>query len=85
MKGLSVAGTVAMFLVGGGILTHGIGQLHHGIEAVVAGSGVFSQWMLPLFADLLTGALVGGCVLAAVTVVQRLRGAGAVPDADGGK
>ena len=24
MKGLSVAGTAAMFLVGGGILTHGI-------------------------------------------------------------
>lgn len=85
MRALSVAGTVAMFLVGGGIIVHGVPALHHGIEAVVAGSGVFSQWLLPLFADLLTGALVGGCVLAAVTVVQRLRGAGAVPDADGGK
>jgi predicted DNA repair protein MutK len=32
MKGLSIAGTVAMFLVGGGILTHGIPALHHWIE-----------------------------------------------------
>ncbi len=31
MKGLSIAGTVAMFLVGGGILTHGIPALHHWI------------------------------------------------------
>ena len=38
MKALSVAGTAAMFLVGGGILTHGVPALHHGIEAV-AGSG----------------------------------------------
>ncbi len=31
---LAVAGTVAMFLVGGGILLHGIPGLHHAIEAV---------------------------------------------------
>ena len=36
MKGLSIAGTAAMFLVGGGILTHGIPMLHHAIEAVAA-------------------------------------------------
>ena len=34
MKCLSIAGTLAMFLVGGGILTHGIGVLHHAIEAL---------------------------------------------------
>ena len=32
MKGLSIAGTAAMFLVGGGILTHGVPALHHAIE-----------------------------------------------------
>lgn len=32
MKFLSVAGTAAMFLVGGGILVHGLGPLHHAIE-----------------------------------------------------
>ena len=34
MKTLSVAGTAAMFMVGGGILTHGIPALHHGIEHI---------------------------------------------------
>ena len=29
MKGLTIAGTAAMFLVGGGILTHGVPALHH--------------------------------------------------------
>ena len=32
MKTLSIVGTAAMFLVGGGILTHGIPWLHHQIE-----------------------------------------------------
>ena len=41
MKGLSVAGTAAMFLVGGGILVHGIPALHHAIEgAASAGSAL---------------------------------------------
>ncbi|MCU0813815.1 MAG: DUF808 domain-containing protein [Burkholderiaceae bacterium] len=39
MKGLSVAGTVAMFLVGGGILVHGVPALHHGIGHIAAGFG----------------------------------------------
>ncbi|MBL9020340.1 MAG: DUF808 domain-containing protein [Myxococcales bacterium] len=39
MKLLSVAGTVAMFLVGGGILVHGIPWLHHKIEELTADRG----------------------------------------------
>ena len=35
MKGLSIAGTAAMFLVGGGILVHGIPGLHDWIEGPV--------------------------------------------------
>ncbi|WP_192036093.1 DUF808 domain-containing protein [Halomonas sp. YLGW01] len=34
MKTLSVVGTAAMFLVGGGILAHGLPMLHHGVEAL---------------------------------------------------
>ena len=41
MKGLSVAGTAAMFLVGGGILVHGIPPLHHAIERVAQAIGAF--------------------------------------------
>src|SRR6187200_3039979 len=37
LKGLSVAGTAAMFLVGGGILVHGIPPLHHAFEQLAEG------------------------------------------------
>ncbi len=73
MKGLSVVGTVAMFLVGGGILEHGIGPLHHAVEGWVAGSGPVAATLLPLLADGLVGLLAGALVLAGVTLVQRLR------------
>jgi len=36
MKTLSVAGTVAMFLVGGGIIVHGIPPVHHFVEHTAA-------------------------------------------------
>ncbi|WP_223601965.1 DUF808 domain-containing protein, partial [Pseudomonas sp. A-RE-8] len=39
MKSLSVIGTAAMFLVGGGILTHGVPVVHHWIESVTASAG----------------------------------------------
>jgi predicted DNA repair protein MutK len=77
MKGLSVAGTAAMFLVGGGILTHGFGPLHHGIEALAQGAaawpgvgGVVSA-VLPTLLDAVVGIVAGAVVLAGVTLVQR--------------
>ena len=39
MKLLSIAGTIAMFLVGGGILVHGIGPLHHLVQDLTAAAG----------------------------------------------
>jgi uncharacterized protein len=73
MRALSVAGTVAMFLVGGGILTHGIAPLHHAIESVATGAGGWLATVLPIVADALVGVLTGALVLAVVTLVQRLR------------
>ncbi|HDS1815948.1 TPA: DUF808 domain-containing protein [Pseudomonas putida] len=69
MKSLSVIGTAAMFLVGGGILVHGIAPLHHAIEAFSEGRG-----------GALTGALLNGgvgiiagaVVLAVVAVAGKL-------------
>ena len=60
MKFLGVAGTVAMFLVGGGILTH---ALHL----------VPSNLALALLTDLAVGAAAGAVVLGAVLVLKRLR------------
>ena len=72
MKGLSVAGTAAMFLVGGGILTHGIPALDHAIEALSAAAGTVLGAITPLLADAVVGIAAGALVLAAVTLVRRL-------------
>jgi hypothetical protein len=73
MMALSVVGTAAMFLVGGGILVHGAGPLHHAIEAFAAGMGTVAAALLATLADALVGIAAGAIVLGAVTLVQRLR------------
>jgi predicted DNA repair protein MutK len=74
MKALSVVGTLAMFLVGGGILTHGVPWLHHVIEGLTARAGAVAGFLVPLLADALVGVAAGIVVLAGVMAVQRLRG-----------
>jgi hypothetical protein len=74
MRLLSVVGTAAMFLVGGGILSHGIAPLHHAIDGLVAGVGPALAWLLALLADALVGVAAGALVLGAVLLVGRLRG-----------
>ena len=74
MKALSVLGTAAMFLVGGGILVHGFAPLHHAIEAMVAPWPGLLRAVVPTLADGLIGIVAGGLVLAGVTAVQKLRG-----------
>jgi predicted DNA repair protein MutK len=73
MKGLSIAGTVAMFLVGGGILTHGVPAAHHWIETLTQAGGLALQPVLALGLDAFVGVLAGALVLAGVTLVQRFR------------
>jgi predicted DNA repair protein MutK len=75
MKALSVAGTAAMFLVGGGILTHGAPFLHHAIQHVVEALGAsgFARTLVELLGDAITGILAGIVVVAVVTGIQRLR------------
>ncbi len=72
MKALSVAGTAAMFLVGGGILVHGVAPLNHAIEAAVHGFGGLAQALLPALVHGLLGVVAGALVLAGVTGVRRL-------------
>ncbi|KAF1367407.1 hypothetical protein FHR25_004087 [Yokenella regensburgei] len=73
MKFLSVVGTAAMFLVGGGIIVHGVAPLHHAIEQFTASQAAAIQWMLPTLLNLLLGFVVGAVVVGAVSVVGRLR------------
>jgi uncharacterized protein len=72
MKGLSVAGTAAMFLVGGGILTHGIPALHDWIHHLTQGAAGWVAALTPLLGDALTGVLAGAVTLAVVSGVRAL-------------
>ncbi|XWJ89146.1 DUF808 domain-containing protein [Phytobacter ursingii] len=74
MKILSVVGTLAMFLVGGGIVVHGIAPLHHAIEHMAQGSNTFVAALLPVLANLVLGFIIGAVVLSAVKLLARLRG-----------
>jgi uncharacterized protein len=78
MKGLSVAGTAAMFLVGGGILVHGLKPVQTAIEHAVAGLGGAVQWIASTLAEGGFGILAGLVVLLVVTAVQKLRRPAAV-------
>ncbi|UPQ84408.1 DUF808 domain-containing protein [Pseudomonas knackmussii] len=78
MKSLSVIGTAAMFMVGGGILTHGIQAIHHFIQNTAENTvalpyiGSVLAGLLPTLLDAAFGILVGGLVFAAVTLGTRL-------------
>ncbi|WP_058543329.1 DUF808 domain-containing protein [Pseudomonas fluorescens] len=71
MKGLSVIGTAAMFLVGGGILTHGVPVVHHWIEGVTASAGG-AGFILPMLLNAVAGIVAGAVVLAGVLVVGKV-------------
>ncbi|ACY13996.1 DUF808 domain-containing protein [Haliangium ochraceum] len=74
MKILSIAGTAAMFLVGGGILVHGIAPIHHlVVDAAEAVGGVLGS-LIEMALNGLVGIVAGGVIVALVTLVKRLRG-----------
>ena len=76
MKFLSVAGTAAMFLVGGGILVHGVPALHHLAEAARA---VPPGWLWENLYNAVVGIIAGAVVLGVVAGIARLRGKPAAP------
>ena len=71
MKFLSVAGTAAMFLVGGGILIHNVRVLDSAIKAIRP-HGVLGT-VLSILADLVVGVIVGTIVLSVVKLIEKLR------------
>ncbi|WP_085682955.1 MULTISPECIES: DUF808 domain-containing protein [unclassified Pseudomonas] len=71
MKGLSVIGTAAMFLVGGGILTHGMPVVHHWIESVGAAAGG-AGFVVPMLLNGVAGIIAGAVVLAGVSVIGKV-------------
>ncbi|PIQ23770.1 DUF808 domain-containing protein [bacterium (Candidatus Blackallbacteria) CG17_big_fil_post_rev_8_21_14_2_50_48_46] len=82
MKLLAILGTIAMFTVGGGILTHGIHSVHDWIHAFAHGTheipqiGHFLEGLLPTVLDALFGIVAGIVVLLAVTGLSKIKAAG---------
>ncbi|MDM1756068.1 MULTISPECIES: DUF808 domain-containing protein [Acinetobacter] len=80
MKTLSIVGTIAMFLVGGGIISHGISALHHFTEQTVdqvqhiPTVGSIIGAMTPTLINLGIGIVAGFIVLILVNIVQKIRG-----------
>jgi predicted DNA repair protein MutK len=71
MKSLSVIGTAAMFLVGGGILTHGVPVVHHWIEGVTASAGG-AGFIVPMLLNAVAGIVAGAAVLVGVLAVGKV-------------
>jgi len=80
MKFLAIAGTAAMFLVGGGILTHGVHAVGEWIEhaavgaAEIPGAGAVLGALTRLAANALAGIAAGGLALLVVELFQRRAG-----------
>jgi predicted DNA repair protein MutK len=72
MKALSVAGAVAMFLVGGGILVHGVPAFGHAVEAWAATAGVLGT-IGSMLVNAGIGLVAGAIVLAGVELFKRVR------------
>jgi len=77
MKTLSIVGTVAMFLVGGGILVHSFSwlyqQLHHLVDWMEIYIGTFADSIGSLFIEAGIGLIAGIIVLSAITLLARIR------------
>jgi uncharacterized protein len=68
MKGLSIAGTAAMFLVGGGILVHGVPALQQAVQRALAGLSPAIEMTASLLADAGVGIAAGAVALVVVMV-----------------
>ncbi|KIV71937.1 putative Membrane protein [Pseudomonas sp. FeS53a] len=75
MKALSVIGTAAMFLVGGGILTHGIPATHEPIHHLAEAAGAVGV-AVPMLINGVVGILAGAVVLMGVSLVKKVLGKG---------
>ena len=79
MKGLSIVGTAAMFMVGGGILTHGINSVHRAIEDIthmaeaIPNVGTVLGGMTPTLLNLVFGIFAGAIVLIAVMAFSKIK------------
>lgn len=76
LKSLTVIGTVAMFLVGGGIVAHAIPAIHHldrTLASVVGGAGSLAHGAASNLLNATLGLLAGALVFLVIAAVARVR------------
>lgn len=71
MKTLSILGTLAMFLVGGGILVHGLAPLYEAIHNFAGDYGGVTGYLIPTVANGLFGVVAGALLVAIITPIAR--------------
>lgn len=72
MKLLSIVGTIAMFLVGGSIILHGIPGAEHWLESILPGHGAgMLSAILTLLAHFVIGLIVGLVIVAVVSLFHK--------------
>ena len=71
MKGLTIVGTAAMFLVGGGIITHGIPLIHHQLEAAI--QVISYPTLTTLGYNFVIGLMAGAICLTTVNLVKKTK------------
>ena len=77
MKMLTIVGTIAMFLVGGGILVHSFEwlhkQVHHLVEYLAGLLGSIAEIIVPILTEGIIGIIAGGLVLLVVSFFQSFK------------
>ncbi len=75
MHFLTVVGTLAMFLVGGGILVHGVPSIHHLIESIIDLIPLipFVKGFIPTLLNGTVGFMAGLLVVLIMTVIRKVR------------
>lgn len=71
MKLLSVLGTAAMFMVGGGIVTHSIPVIHHWVEQIATTTEPVG-WLTSSVLNGVAGVVIGAAVLLLVSAISKL-------------
>ncbi len=76
MKGLTVVGTAAMFLVGGGIVVHNVPFIHHWVEPIIMKLPDLTlvNALVPTLLNGAIGVAAGLIVVAVMEVIHKVRG-----------
>lgn len=76
MKGLTVVGTAAMFLVGGGIVVHNVPFIHHWVEPIIMKLPDLTlvNALVPTLLNGAIGVAAGLIVVAIMEVIHKVRG-----------